>query len=49
MTHNDLALIIESTWHLINKTARDSERYQPLIQQFKALLQEQLLRAKESK
>jgi hypothetical protein len=48
MTNNDLAIIIESTWHLINKTAPDSERYQPLVAQFKALLNEQLRRAKES-
>jgi hypothetical protein len=48
MTNNDLALIIESTNHLLTKTARDSDRYQPLLEQFKALLNEQLRRVKES-
>jgi hypothetical protein len=49
MTNTDLALIIESTSNLIAKKAPNSERYQPLIAQFKELLQEQLRRAKESK
>jgi hypothetical protein len=49
MTNNDLALIIESTSSLLAKTARDSDRYQPLLEQFKELLLEQLRRTKESK
>jgi hypothetical protein len=48
MANNDLAIIIESTWHLINKTAPNSESYRPLAAQFKELLLEQLRRAKES-
>jgi hypothetical protein len=49
MTNNDLALIIESANHLLAKIPRDSERYQPLLEHYKALLLEQLRRAKESK
>jgi hypothetical protein len=49
MTNNDLALIIESTNHSLAKIPRDSERYQPLLEHYKALLLEQLRRAKESK
>jgi hypothetical protein len=49
MTNNDLALIIESTNNLLAKIPRDSDRYLPLLEQYKALLLEQLRRAKETK
>jgi hypothetical protein len=49
MTHNDLALIIESTNNLLAKIPRDSARYQPLLEHYKALLLEQQRRAKETK
>lgn len=49
MTNGDLALIIESTSKLLASLPFDSPRYQPLLEQFKALLQEQLRRAKETK
>lgn len=49
MTNNELALSIESTWNLINKTAPNCERHKLLLEHFKALLVEQSQRAKESK
>lgn len=49
MTNRDLSLIIESTSKSLASLPLDSPRYQPLLEQFKALLQEQLRRAKESK